>query len=59
MKPFTSIAALFLCVVSILHIVRIVFGFDIVINSWHVPLWINGLLAIVTAFLAIMLWKEN
>jgi hypothetical protein len=42
-----------------LHTLRIVFDVDILINSWYVPFWVNGVLAVITAFLAIMLWKEN
>ena len=59
MKPFTKIASIFLIIISILHILRIVFDVEIVINNWSVPFWINGVLAIITAFLAVMLLKEN
>ena len=59
MKPFTKIASIFLIVVSTLHILRIYFILDIVIGNWPVPFWVNGLAAIFTAFLAVMLWKEN
>ncbi len=59
MKPFTKIASIFLIVISTLHILRIVFDVKIVINSWAVPFWINGVAAIVTALLAVMLLKEN
>jgi hypothetical protein len=59
MKPFTSIASIFLLVISTLHILRIVFNVDIVIDSWSVPFWINGVAAVITAVLAIMLRKEN
>jgi hypothetical protein len=42
-----------------MHILRIVFNVDIVIGSWSVPFWINGVAAVVTGFLSLMLWKEN
>ncbi len=59
MKPFTKIASVFLIIVSTLHILRIVFDVDIVINGWYVPFWINGVAAIVTSLLAVMLLKEH
>jgi hypothetical protein len=59
MKPFTKIASIFLLVISTLHIFRIVFDVEIVMNGWHVPLWINGVAAIITGVLALMLWREN
>jgi hypothetical protein len=59
MKPFTLIASIFLLIISTLHIFRIVFDVYIVINSWHVPFWINGVAAVFTGILSLMLWKEN
>jgi hypothetical protein len=59
MKPFTVIASIFLLVISTLHILRIYFVVEIVIGNWSVPFWLNGVAAVITAFLAIMLWKEN
>ncbi len=59
MKRFTTIASIFLMVISILHILRIVLNVEIVINGWYVPLWINGAAAVITGFLSIMLWKEK
>jgi hypothetical protein len=59
MRPFTKIAGIFLFLISALHILRILLDVEIVINSWYVPFWINGIAAVVTGFLAIMLWKEG
>jgi hypothetical protein len=58
MQPAILIAAIFLTVVSIAHLLRIVFAVEIVINGWSVPYFINGVLAVITAYLATMLWKE-
>ena len=59
MKPFTKIASIFLIIISTLHVLRIIFGVEIVINGWYVPFWINGVAAVVTGFLSLMLWKEK
>ena len=59
MKPFTLIAIIFLSIVTLFHILRIVTGADITMNNWSVPIWLNGVGAIITGGLALMLWKEN
>ena len=59
MKPFTLIAIMFLSIVALFHILRIVAGADITINSWSVPMWLNGVGAVIAGGLALMLWKEN
>jgi len=42
-----------------MHIVRIATGAEILINYWSVPMWLNGLGALITGSLAVMPWKEN
>ena len=59
MKPFTLIAIIFLSIVTLFHILRIVTGADITINNWSVAILLNGVGAIITGGLALMLWKEN
>jgi hypothetical protein len=58
-KPFTFLASGFLAVIAMLHILRVILGWEIVINGWHVPSWVNVVLAVVTATLFFMLWKET
>ncbi len=58
-KPFTYLATVFLAIITILHLVRIVAGWEVVIADWHVPRWVNALLAVVTGTLSFMLWKES
>jgi hypothetical protein len=49
----------FLAVITILHIVRIVAGWEVVVGDWHVSRWISALLAVATGTLSFMLWKES
>jgi hypothetical protein len=58
MKPFTTIAIVVFSLICLVHIVRLVFGLDITVGGWVVPLWVSVPGAIVTAGLAYMLWKE-
>ena len=59
MKPFTVIAIAVFTIVSILHLVRLVLGWEIVIDGLTIPVWISGLGFIAGGALAAMLWREN
>ena len=59
MTTFTYITIVFLSIVTLFHILRIVTDTSIMINNWSVPIWLNGVGALVTGSLAVMLWKEN
>ena len=58
MKPFTIIAILVFSVVSVLHLVRYFLGWEVVINSVTIPMWVSIIGFIVAGGLAIMLWRE-
>jgi len=58
-KIFTSAVVVFLAVITFVHILRIVSGFDVIIAGWALPFWLNGIAAFVTGGLSYMLWKEN
>jgi hypothetical protein len=58
MKPFTTIAIGIFSLICLVHIVRLVYGLEIAVGGWVVPLWLSAPGAIVTGGLAFMLWKE-
>ena len=58
MKPFTTLAVGIFSLICLVHIARLVYGLDIVIAGWTLPLWVSVPGAIVTGGLAFMLWKE-
>ena len=58
MKPFTPIAIGIFSLISLVHIARLVFGLDVTVGGWAVPLWVSVPGAVVTGGLAFMLWKE-
>jgi len=59
MKPGTVIATAFLALVSIAQLIRVVFRIEVIANGAVIPLWPSIIACIVTAILAIMLWREN
>lgn len=51
-RLFHNIAGTIFALVALLHLSRIIFGWQFVLGSWEVPYWLNGLGTIVTGFLA-------
>lgn len=59
MKPFTLIAVIVFALVATLQLVRVMLGWDVSINNFHVPLWASLVAGVVALLLAVMLWREN
>ena len=58
MKPFTSIAIVIFSLVAILHVLRLIFGWQAVIDGLVIPMWASVVGLIIAGGLAIMLWRE-
>jgi hypothetical protein len=58
MKPATHIASGMLALVSIAHLMRLVFGVEITAAGRDVPMWISILGAAFPAAIAAGLWRE-
>ena len=59
MKPFSKIAAILLAIVAILHLARVVFNTQVLIDNVDIPMWISIVGFIVPALLSIGLWMES
>jgi len=59
MKPARTITAIFLLLISIVHLLRLIFQVKVTANSFEIPMWMSIPACIVTAALAIWLWMEN
>jgi hypothetical protein len=59
MKLSTTIAVIFLLVVSIVHLLRLVFQVKVMANTVEIPMWTSIPACIVTAAMAIWLFIEN
>jgi len=40
-KTFSTVAAVIFAVVALLHLLRLVMGWAIVIDSWTAPMWVS------------------
>jgi hypothetical protein len=58
MKPFSMIAIGIFSLICIVHIARLIYGFEVTVSGWVIPLWVSFPGAVVTGGLAYMLWKE-
>jgi hypothetical protein len=59
MKPVSLIVSVLLLLIAIIHLVRIVFDVEVVVAGAVVPMWISLIGCIVTALLAVLLWRES
>jgi len=59
MKPFTTIAIVFLSLIAVLQLTRFVRGWEVLINGVSIPVWVSGLAFVIAGGLAAMLWRES
>jgi hypothetical protein len=58
MKPFTKIAIAVFSLVAVLHLLRVIFGWEVILSGIVIPLWISVVGFIIAAGLAFLLWRE-
>lgn len=58
-KPFTTIAVVFLSLLALLQLLRLLLGWEVMVNGVHIPIWASGVAVVIAAGLAAMLWREN
>jgi hypothetical protein len=58
MKPFSVLAALVLGLVALVQLLRLIFGWSVVVNGFAIPLWASAVACLVAAGLAVMVWRE-
>lgn len=59
MKPFTTIAAVVLAFIALMHLVRIILAWPVSVNGMVVPVWVSAIAFVVAGGLSIMLWRER
>lgn len=58
MKPFTTIAVFVFSLVALLQLLRFLLGWEVVVNGIVIPVWVSGVVFVITGALAAMLWRE-
>jgi hypothetical protein len=59
MKPFSTIATVIFAIVALLHLLRLVYGWEVTFAGWVVPMWLSVIGLIVAGGLAAMVWRES
>ena len=58
MKPFTTIAVVFLVLIAIVHLLRLFAGWEVIVTGFVVPAWWSGIGFVIAGGLALMVWRE-
>lgn len=59
MKPFTTATIVILALVAIVHVLRLLLGWSITINGTDIPMWASIVGFVLSAGLAVGLWRES
>jgi hypothetical protein len=58
MKPFTTIAVLFLALIAVVHLLRLFTGWEVIVVGFAIPVWWSVFGVLVPGGLALMVWRE-
>ena len=59
MKPFTTLAIVFISTAAVLQLTRFLRGWVVTVDGATIPLWISAVAAVVLGVVAAMLWRES
>jgi hypothetical protein len=59
MKPITTLAAILFALISIGHLLRLLFKIEIVVAGITIPMWASIVGCLFAAIISILLWREN
>lgn len=59
MKPFTTVAVVFLAAIAVLHLFRLLAGWEVSVVGFVVPVWWSVVGFAVPGGLAFMVWREH
>jgi len=57
-KPFTKLAVAIFSLVALIHVLRLIFDWQVTISNVLIPMWVSIVGAIVAAVLAVMVKRE-
>lgn len=59
MKPFTTIAVVFLAVIAVVHLIRLFASWEVTVVGFVIPVWWSVVGVVVPGGLAFMVWREH
>ena len=57
-RPFTTVAVVLFALIALVHLCRLFWGWEVTVSGMVVPKWASGPSLVITAWLALMLWRE-
>ena len=59
MKTGTLLAIILFTLVALAHVLRLIFGTEVIVAGTPVPQWVSAVAVVVPAVIAWLLWKES
>lgn len=59
MKTGTLLAIILFTLIALAHLLRLVFGTEVIVAGTPVPQWVSAVAVVVPAAIAWLLWKES
>lgn len=59
MRHFTLIAVVVLAFIAVVHLLRLLTAWDVVVNGFSVPIWWSAPIVVIFAGLAFLVWREQ
>ena len=56
-KTFTLTAGVVFSIIAVLHVLRLLFGWEAMIGGWNVPLWVSWVAIAVSGYLGYTAFK--
>jgi len=59
MKPATTVGVFLLALIAVGHLLRLLFGWGVMIDDKAIPMWPSVLVFILFGALSVMIWRES
>ncbi|MCZ6675282.1 MAG: hypothetical protein O7C75_20300 [Verrucomicrobia bacterium] len=58
MKPVSTIVVVVFALVALVHLMRIIQSWEVLVNGVSIPMWTSVVGAVIAGGLAILIWRE-
>ncbi len=58
-KTFSFVVGLAFLLIAVMHVLRLAFKWEVVLNGWSVPMWASAVAIVMTAYLAFVGLKPS
>jgi hypothetical protein len=58
MKPITTLAIAIFILIAMVHLLRLVYGWEATVNNVVIPMWVSVMGLLIAGALAYFLWRD-